>query len=256
MIMQQGDFTVLAKHYSNRPAYSTQIVHALLKYTGYDKNKSFKVADIGAGTGKFTKVLLDMGLEVDAVEPNDQMREEGTSFTKEYSNKWVNGRGENTYLDSNAYNWAVMASSFHWTNPKLSLPEFFRILKPNGYFTAIWNPRNVEKNELHSRIENIIYEIAPHIKRVSSGGKGQTKNWEEIIISTGHFKEVIFMETDYEEIMSVERYLGAWKSVNDIRVQAGTAKFQAILEAIETEIKEMKEIVVPYKMRAWSAQKV
>jgi ubiquinone/menaquinone biosynthesis C-methylase UbiE len=254
--MKQGDFTELAKAYINRPAYSNQIMTALLKHIGFTTNNNFKVADVGAGTGKMTKVLLEHGINVTAVEPNDNMREEGKSYTSDYEVEWFKGSGESTNLPSNNYDWVLMASSFHWTNHLNSLQEFSRILKDNGYFTAIWNPRNIENSPLHMEIENIIYEKIPTLKRVSSGNKNYTKKWEDIIKSTGHFKDVIFMETDHLEKMTIDRYIGAWRSVNDIRAQAGEELFNEILIEIENKIKHLQHIEVPYKMRAWTAQKV
>ena len=47
-----------------------------------------------------------------------------------------------------------MASSFHWTDPNLSLPEFYRILKSNTFLTIIWNPRNIKNSKLHVEIED------------------------------------------------------------------------------------------------------
>ena len=255
--MKQGDFTELAKNYINRPAYSVQIINAMLRYMNYEKEKNFSIADVGAGTGKLTKVLLDMGLYVQfAVEPNDEMRSEGIISTSNYNVRWLKGSGEETGLQSSCINWLTMASSFHWTDPAKSLPEFSRVLKPGGFFTAIWNPRNITSSKLHTEIEDIIYDAAPNIQRVSSGSKSHTKNWEEVLISSGHFKDVIFMEVEHFEIMSIERYMGAWRSVNDIRAQAGEEKFNLILRTIEEKIKDLGEITVPYKMRAWTAQKI
>jgi ubiquinone/menaquinone biosynthesis C-methylase UbiE len=169
---------------------------------------------------------------------------------------WSKGSGDNTGLGKNSIDWVVMASSFHWTDPNKSLPEFHRILKPGWYFTAIWNSRDVEKSELHRKIEKRIYEIAPNVQRVSSGSKIHAKNWKNILISTKHFKDVIFMECDHEEVMSKERYLGIWNSVNDMRAQAGENNWKKIIKAIGEEVKNLDEICVPYKMRAWTAQRV
>lgn len=92
-----------------------------------DENKAtkdLKVVEVGAGTGKLTRMLWDFGMQVLAVEPNDNMREEGIKYTKETNIKWQKGSGEATGVESNFADWVIMASSFHWTDPKKSLPEF------------------------------------------------------------------------------------------------------------------------------------
>lgn len=53
--------------------------------------------------------------------------------------------------------------------------------------------------------------------------------------------------------MTKERYMNIWRSVNDIRVQAGEDRFERILHKIENIIKSEEQIVVPYKSRAWTA---
>lgn len=254
--MQLGDFSSLAKQYIHRPAYNDHLLKTLLQYTGYLQKPEFSVADVGAGTGKLTKMLLEKGLNVIAVEPNDAMREEGIAYTCGYDVQWQTGSGEETGLPDESVDWLLMASSFHWTDPLKSLPEFARVLKPDGYVTVIWNPRDIESSELHSRIEQNIYDIAPNIVRVSSGSKSSTKKWEDVLVSTGHFRNVILMEVSHCEIMTKERYLGAWNSVNDIQVQAGTDKWSKILMMIEKEIAHLDVVEVPYKNRAWTAQRI
>jgi len=233
------------------------LLSSLLKIIDYAKNKEkFQIVEVGAGTGKLTKMLLEMGLNVIAVEPNDAMREEGVKYTEQFHNaQWLKGSGEETGVESNTADWVIMASSFHWTDPKKSLPEFSRILKDNGMFTAIWNPRNIRISEFHTRIEDNIKKIVPELKRFSSGSQS-TKEWEYVLIETGDFDDCLFMETDHTEIMSKDRYMGAWHSVNDIQVQAGEERWIKIINMIEEEIKHMEKIEVPYKIRAWTVKKV
>ena len=147
-----------------------------------------------------------------------------------------------------------MASSFHWTDHKKSIKEFYRILKPGGFFTALWNPRNIESNKFHTKIEKIIYSIAPNIIRVSSGAKKHTKDLEQKLLFQNYFHDLIFTEASHEEIMTKERYMGAWRSVNDIQAQAGRDKWKLILNKIEKEIFSEDKIIVPYKTRAWTVQ--
>lgn len=254
--MKQGDFTKLAKDYVNRPGYSLEVLKMIGKYAGMDK-EGFLVADVGAGTGKLTENLSEIGLRGNAVEPNDAMREEGIkAFSDNPSFAWSKGTAEETGLEAGSYDWVLMGSSFHWTDAPKALEEFHRILKPGGFFTAIWNPRNIEGNELHEKIENMISEVVPELQRVSSGSKKNIGDIEGKLLSTEYFGKLIFTEASYDIAMSKERYLGAWRSVNDIQSQAGPERFEVIMKNIEDIIAPYEKIVVPYKSRAWTVQSI
>lgn len=147
-----------------------------------------------------------------------------------------------------------MGSSFHWADSKLAVKEFYRILVPGGFFTAIWNPRDIESSELHQRIEETIYAEVPTMKRVSSGKSVSTEEMREKLFAGGYFKDILFVEAPHVEVMSKERYMNTWKSVNDIQVQAGEEGFRRILGKIEAIITEFDEIEVPYRSRSWTVQ--
>lgn len=252
--MKLGDFSQLAKAYRHRTGYSLQVLKALAAYMG-GWREGFAVADVGAGTGKLTENLLELGLHVTAVEPNDAMRAEGIlQLGQQARLRWQSGSGEATGLADQSVDWVLMASSFHWTDQRLALAEFKRILRPGGFFTALWNPRDLEVSPLHQRIEEQIHELAPGIQRVSSGLGKYTQGLEATLLESGDFGNLIFMEAPHHVEMTPERYLGAWRSVNDIQTQAGPAVFEQILTMIGEEIKEMETVCVPYKTRAWTVQ--
>ncbi|NRW83731.1 hypothetical protein [Clostridium beijerinckii] len=54
--------------------------------------------------------------------------------------------------------------------------------------------------------------------------------------------------------MDKERYLQIWRSVNDVQVQAGTEKFQIIMNEIQKLVETMDSIEIPYKTRAWTVR--
>lgn len=253
--MKHGDFTELAKFYVDRPGYSITLLEYIKSRIMDQFHRELVVADVGAGTGKLTENLEQIGLHGFAVEPNDAMREEGINlFENKKSFAWIKGTAEETGLADNSVDWLLMGSSFHWADEKRAVPEFSRVLTPGGYFTAIWNPRDIHRSSLHMEIEAMICEEIPGMKRVSSGG---TVTTEQMVtrLGTGYFDNLIFMECMHEEVMSKERYMNIWKSVNDIQVQAGEEGFRRILNNIDKLLKNQDEIVVPYKSRAWTARK-
>lgn len=251
--MQHGDFTELAKFYYNRPGYSLEVIEMLASYIKSKmKVEDLKVADVGAGTGKLTENLIQSGFSGYAVEPNDAMRKEGIKACEGKGFVWSKGSAEMTGLPDQSVDWVLMGSSFHWTNPQEALKEFHRILRPGGFFTAIYNPRDIQKNKLHMEIEQGVQEIVPELQRVSSGAL--QKDIAEKLLGTEYFSNLMFVEAAHEEKMTKKRYMGAWYSVNDIRVQAGEERFNQILQMIEEKIQPLDTVIVPYKIRAWTVR--
>lgn len=251
--MKHGDFTELAKFYGNRPGYSKVVLECLKNHV-FNMVGEGKVADIGAGTGKLTENLMEIGLSGFAVEPNKAMRAEAAKNVWGEVFCWSEGYAETTGLEANCVKWALMGSSFHWADSKMAMEEFYRILVPGGFFTAIWNPRDIENSELHQKIEEVVYTEVPTMKRVSSGKAITTEEMREKLLTGGFFKDILFIEAPHVEIMTKERYMNTWKSVNDIQVQAGEEGFERILRKIEKIIIDLNEIEVPYRSRSWTVQ--
>ena len=254
--MKQGDFSQLAKAYIDRPSYGDLMCDSLLKLVELPHEGI--VADVGAGTGKWTQQLAEKNCKIIAVEPCDEMRKEGMLYTKDCLNvTWKKGSAEESGLDTANVDWVTMASSFHWTDPQKSLPEFHRILKQFGCLTVLYNSRNLENFPLNKEIDAMIRDMVPGLKRVSSGLQN-VKDWSCILVSTGHFRDAVFMECSHVEKMSMERYLNIWNSVNDIRAQAGEELWRMIMKKIREKVSSCKDEImeVPYRIRSWTVRRV
>lgn len=138
-----------------RPEYPNEIISYLHSAVGLNKNSV--IADIGSGTGICTKVFLDNGNIVYAVEPNQDMRQSAEYLLGAYDNFYsIDGSAENTKLQSESIDIITVAQAFHWFTPKPTKEEFFRILKPNGVVVLLWNYR--KKNSygfMHDYLELI-----------------------------------------------------------------------------------------------------
>jgi len=113
-----------------RPTYPPQVFE-LLRSEG--ARPTHLVADIGAGTGIFTQLLLREGLLTIAIEPNDSMRQAAEAAL---ANELASGQltslsttSEATGLPDHSVDVIVAAQAFHWFNHKATREEFKRILK-------------------------------------------------------------------------------------------------------------------------------
>ena len=251
-----GDFTGLAEDYAqSRPDYSPSVLGALIGLLGTPFGEA-DVADVGAGTGIWTRMMAARGpRSLVAVEPNDDMRAFGVKIAAQPAVRWRPGSGEATSLPGAAFDWVTMASSFHWVDFDAGLREFHRVLRPDGRFTALWNPRLTEANPLLVEIEERQRALCPALRRVSSGRSGLTETLSERLTTSDYFEDVIYIEGRHTIVMPVARYLSAWRSVNDVRVQMGPEMFQRFLTDVEERLAGIDSIEAAYLTRAWSARR-
>lgn len=254
-MIKNGDFTSLASDYMKyRPSYNNDIVKLILSGVNKDID-TIKAADVGAGTGIFTKCLIDAGVKnFVAVEPNDNMRGFGIKFLGETFN-FLKGSAEETKLGSNSFDLVTMASSFHWTNTSQALKEFDRILLSKGVFSALWNPRLTERSTSENEVQELLSRRYKVVSRVSSGLSGITKKLREILSESGIFRSVVYVDAVDVVKRSHEEYIGAWRSVNDIQAQLGKEKFTEFLKDVEDIVSKRPYVEVHYLTRAWIAFK-
>jgi ubiquinone/menaquinone biosynthesis C-methylase UbiE len=95
------------------------------------------VVDVGAGTGKLTRVLARHYARVLAVEPLDGMRailEQVVPTAESYA-----GSAEKLPLPDASVDGAFAAQAFHWFANDEAVAEFARVLRPGGVLALIWN---------------------------------------------------------------------------------------------------------------------
>jgi ubiquinone/menaquinone biosynthesis C-methylase UbiE len=254
--MKHADFSDLASDYARfRPGYAPQVAVAIAGYVGRAAG-TIDAADIGAGTGIWTRLLASHGLHsIVAVEPNGEMRAQGIETSRGTNIIWREGCAEATGLPDAAADLVTMASSLHWTDFDQACDEFHRILKPGGVFAALWNPRLIEANPLLVEIEAQITQLKPDLQRVSSGRSGMADRLTEMLTAKPQFAEVLYIEGRHSVRQTPEQYLGAWRSVNDVRVQLGPELFRKFLDLTQQRIAGLAAIETVYVTRAWAARR-
>jgi ubiquinone/menaquinone biosynthesis C-methylase UbiE len=125
-----------------RPDYPKALMAWLQAEQGFASGS--EVADIGAGTGISSKMLLDAGCRVIAVEPNAPMRAAAEHWLGDHAGfEAVDGRADATGLADASVDRVTVAQAFHWFDPRTTRREFARILRPGGRAAVWWNSRRL-----------------------------------------------------------------------------------------------------------------
>jgi len=242
------DYTDLAEAYLKRPQYSDDAIDGLMERSGIAAGAA--ACDVGAGVAHLTLKLAARGLKVTAVEPNDAMRALGQKRTADLPDvTWFEGTGEETGQATGAYDLVTFGSSFNVTDRVLALQETKRLLKPGGWFAAMWNHRNLD-DPIQSAIEALIKEAIPEY------GYGSRREDQAAVINESDlFNEVHKIEGGIVHTQTVPEVVEAWRSHATLHRQAGE-KFDGIVAAIEKMLvaNGQPEIVIPYTTRLWAAQ--
>jgi SAM-dependent methyltransferase len=98
------------------------------------------VIDLGAGTGKFTRLLAATGARVTAVEPVEAMRAELAKTLPDVT--VLAGTAEAIPLPDASLDAVVCAQAFHWFATPAAVAEIRRVLKPGGELVMVWNVRD------------------------------------------------------------------------------------------------------------------
>jgi MOSC domain-containing protein YiiM/SAM-dependent methyltransferase len=96
--------------------------------------------ELGAGTGKLTRMLVRYGARILALEPVAEMREKLATLVPGV--ELIGGTAEAIPLPAASVDAVVAAQAFHWFDTTRALSEIHRVLRPGGRLLLAWNMRD------------------------------------------------------------------------------------------------------------------
>jgi SAM-dependent methyltransferase len=114
-----------------RPGYPPEAVHVA------DVSRSAAVLELGAGTGKLTRLLATEFAHVLAVEPDPAMRLRLAARLP--SGRVVAGMAEEIPVRDASRDAVFAAEAFHWFAHERALADITRVLRPRGALVLMWN---------------------------------------------------------------------------------------------------------------------
>lgn len=197
--MNEDKFNSKADNYAKyRPSYPEKLIDFLYEQTG-----AGIVADIGAGTGIFTKCLQVKPWKITAVEPNHDMLQKLRGTVGD-DVEILEKSAENTGIAENSVDLVTVAQAFHWFDEANFKSECKRILKTGGKLAIIWNSA-VGSAAVEAQ-KRICKEMCPGFR---NGHVGQRSSAEgDRFLRDEYFSACDYAEFSHYMSFTLEEYLG------------------------------------------------
>jgi trans-aconitate methyltransferase len=134
-----------------RPGYPDQVVTAVMTYAA----RSIRSAlEVGAGTGKATRLFAGRGVHVTAIEPDPAMATVLTRSMKSSPVEIVLATFED-YRPERQFDLLFSAAAWHWTDPTNRWTRAADVLKPAGTLAIFGIPGDLADAELAAAVEMV-----------------------------------------------------------------------------------------------------
>ncbi len=188
-------FSVAAEAYERgRPGYPDELLGWLGGELALGPVRA--CVDLGAGTGKFTRLLARTGAALTAVEPVAEMRRQLEAALPGVTA--LEGTAEAMPLPAASADAVVCAQAFHWFATGKALEEIHRVLRPGGRFGLVWNMRD----ESVDWVRTLTGIMAPY---EGDAPRSRTGQWRRPF--TGR------LFTDLEETVFPHQHVGSPRAV-------------------------------------------
>jgi SAM-dependent methyltransferase len=124
------------------------------------------VVDLGAGTGKLTRLLVGTGAHVVAVEPLEEMRAQLSRVLPGV--EALGATADAVPLPDASARAVTAAQAYHWFGPDAPR-EIHRLLEPDGVLALLWNERD-DDDPLSAALEELTQRNRP--------GFGHDPDWQ------------------------------------------------------------------------------
>ena len=217
----------------SRPGYAPQFFRFLRDEL--QVGPGWSVADVGSGTGIFTRQLLGLGVEVFAVEPNPDMRSLCQACLGQQPGfHSINGTASAISLPDRSVRMVTAAQAFHWFDGPAFRAECVRILQPAGLVCLVWNQRDPSQ-PVNQASASVFREYCPGFKGFSGGMAGRQEDIE--LFFSGHYQTRRFAHPlSYD----LDGFLGRSNSAS-YALKAEEPNFAAFENALRTVFEDCAE---------------
>lgn len=235
--MNEEKFTGKADVYDKyRPTYPAELIDWL-----WEKTHAQNVADIGAGTGIFTKCLSAKPWKITAVEPNADMLEKLRANLPDV--EIVNAPAESTGIAPNSIDLVTAATAFHWFDKEKFKTECQRIFTPKGRLVLVWN--NHRENDFMHERDRVFLKYCG----ICNSASGSTEKEGDLFLRNEYFSEMEYFSVKHGMLMDEEQFVG-YSLSHSYSLKKGDENYEKFAEKLREIVRKFQRdgrVEVPYE---------
>ena len=202
------------------------------------------VADVAAGTGKFTRLLAPTRAWLVAVEPVEGMRARLPRLPA------TAATAERLPFRTESLDAITVAQAFHWFGAAAALAEFHRVLRPGRRLALVWNARD--------RSVPWVDEVWSIMDRVEKRAPWRAHDeWREsAFVETPWFGPLHEATFHHEQLLSPADVVERVRSVSHVAVLPREQQ-DAVLDEVRALLRDdpatdgRDEVALPYRVYAF-----
>jgi SAM-dependent methyltransferase len=230
-----------------RPSYPPDAVAWIVDALGVTSGR--RVADVAAGTGKFTRLLAPTGAWIVAVEPVEGMRARLPRMPV------TAATAERLPFRDASLDAVAVAQAFHWFDASEALEEFHRVLRPGGRLALVWNARD--------RSVPWVDRVWTIMDRVEKRAPWRSRDeWREsAFVETPWFGPLHEATFHHEQELSPADVVERVRSVSHVAVLPA-AEQEAVLDEVRALLRDdptttgRDQLTIPYRVDTFWTERI
>jgi SAM-dependent methyltransferase len=168
-----------------------------------------KVLEVAAGTGLWSRFLVELGADLTIVEPDDHMR--AVLERRSPRIHALVGTAESLPVADASFDVVVISSAWHWFQQPEATNEMARVLRDSGRLFVLWNG--------FSRDVAWVQELTK-LRSDAGGPKIRPRGWTAAELSGGFFGDVTEFSVDWQWRRTTEELVSLFGTYSGVIIRS------------------------------------